>query len=156
MTIAMSLPIVTVSEANKRDHWSESRGRTKYQRRIAAFVLRKPIVDAGLLGTAARLSVTLTRLGPLTLDGDNLQRALKAVRDGIADALGTDDGDPRVSWWYAQEKGKPHQYAVRVEIREEGKLTESTASGEHARCDEGGIVVSMPHRVSAAKRAGGT
>lgn len=57
--------------------------------------------------------VTIVRVGPRALDDDNLAFAAKGLRDGIADALGVKDHDPRVSWKYAQEKGA---YAVRFEI----------------------------------------
>ena len=39
---------------------------------------------------------------------------LDAVRDGIADALGIDDRDKRITWRYGQQRGAPLQYAVRV------------------------------------------
>ena len=43
--------------------------------------------------------------------------SLKAVRDGVADALGlASDRDPRVAWVVDQERGEPRQYAVRVEV----------------------------------------
>ena len=35
---------------------------------------------------------------------------------GIADALGIDDRDPRVSWRYSQKRGKPKEYLVEVSI----------------------------------------
>jgi hypothetical protein len=44
---------------------------------------------------------------------------MKSIRDGITDALGlTNDRDSRLSWLYAQERGKG--YAVRIEIRRRG------------------------------------
>jgi len=43
-----------------------------------------------------------------------------AVRDGVADAIGIDDGSARIEWKYAQEKGKPKEYAVIVGIRAGG------------------------------------
>ena len=62
--------------------------------------------------------VRLTRVAPSNgLDDDNLRPALKSVRDGIADALGVDDRDPRVSWEYGQLRGRAREYAVEVEIR---------------------------------------
>ncbi len=64
--------------------------------------------------------VALTRIAPRDLDTDNLASGLKAVRDGVADALGVDDGSSRIEWRYAQERGRPGEYAVRVEIRELG------------------------------------
>jgi len=61
--------------------------------------------------------ITLTRIAPRRLDpGDNLNSSMKAVRDGIADALGIDDGDARLTWKYAQRKGNPKEYAVEVEV----------------------------------------
>ena len=74
----------------------------------------------GLLAVAANgpvpafpVVVTLVRVGSKALDDDNLAYAFKAIRDGVADALGVKDHDPRVSWAYAQEKGP---YAVRIEV----------------------------------------
>lgn len=99
------LPIATVSEANRRDHWQVKRKRAKAQRQMAAALVPRfglPCV------------VTLTRVSPRMLDDDNLQSALKAVRDGVADRLGVDDRDPRVEWRYAQRKGA--QKAVEVEL----------------------------------------
>ena len=61
--------------------------------------------------------VVLTRIAPRDLDTDNLASGLKAVRDGVADALGMDDGSSRIEWRYAQERRKPGEYAVRVGIR---------------------------------------
>lgn len=61
--------------------------------------------------------VELTRVAPLaggTLDGDNLQSAFKALRDGIAARLGIDDADSRVTWVYKQALGK--KYAAQVKI----------------------------------------
>lgn len=49
------------------------------------------------------LTVTLTRLGSKSLDGDNLQRAMKAVRDVVAEWLGVDDADKGIKWRYQQE-----------------------------------------------------
>jgi len=60
--------------------------------------------------------VHLTRIGAGTLDGDGLQASFKAVRDGVSDALGVDDGGPWVMWRYEQEKGPRGTYAVRVRI----------------------------------------
>lgn len=103
----MILPIKTVSEANRRDHWAARAKRAKAQRWAAfCYVPTHPLPCV----------VTLTRIGPRLLDDDNLRGALKAVRDGIADRLGVDDADPRVEWRYAQRRGEPRQYAVDVAI----------------------------------------
>jgi hypothetical protein len=47
------------------------------------------------------------------MDDDGAQASCKAIRDGIADKLGVNDGSDLVTWRYAQEKGP---YSVRVEI----------------------------------------
>lgn len=59
----------------------------------------------------------MTRVAPSKgLDFDNLVSSAKACRDGIADALGVDDADARVTWHYAQRRGKPREYAVEVRV----------------------------------------
>ena len=59
--------------------------------------------------------VTLTRYGVRYLDDDNLAAAFKRIRDGVADALGVDDGDRRrIRWEYVQRIGP---WSVSVEIR---------------------------------------
>jgi hypothetical protein len=63
------------------------------------------------------VSITLTRIAPRALDTDNLSSGLKAVRDGVADALNVDDGSSHIQWRYAQERSKPGEYAVRVAIQ---------------------------------------
>ena len=101
------LPIRTYSLTNIRVHWAAKAKRAKAQRKAAVLVSRHELP----------CTVTLTRIAPRTLDDDNLRGALKSCRDGIADRLGIDDRDPRVTWEYAQERGKPREYGVRVEIR---------------------------------------
>jgi hypothetical protein len=65
----------------------------------------------------------LVRVAPRSLDShDNLRSAMKGAVDGVADALGVDDRDPRVTWSYAQErppKGAPkaERYGLRIELR---------------------------------------
>lgn len=102
----IELPIATVSEANRRDHWTVKAKRVKAHRN-AAWALC-PVYPLPCI-------VTLTRIAPRALDDDNLRSATKAARDGIADRLGIDDRDPRVEWRYAQAKGKA---SVLVEFTE--------------------------------------
>lgn len=102
--ISITLPIRAVSTLNMREHWGAKARRAKAHRRATLAVPTMPVP----------CTVTLVRLGKRRLDGDNLQGALKAVRDGVADRLGVDDADPRVRWEYGQEIAKG--YAVRVEI----------------------------------------
>lgn len=108
LTVA-TVPLRTVSEANAREHWARKAKRVKAQRR-AAFALCPTYPLPAI--------VTLTRIAPRALDDDNLRGALKAVRDGVADRLGIDDRDPRVDWRYAQARGRPKEYAVRIALED--------------------------------------
>lgn len=107
---AVTLPAGTVSESNRRDHWRVRAKRAKRQRQLARTLC--PLVPLPA-------TVRLVRLSPSALDDDNLRGALKAVRDGVADRLGVDDRDPRVTWEYAQERGTPTG-AVRLELSPDG------------------------------------
>jgi hypothetical protein len=61
--------------------------------------------------------VLLTRVAPSAgLDDDNLSGSLKAIRDQVAHWLRVDDRDPRVSWTYAQRRGKRGEWAVEVSV----------------------------------------
>jgi hypothetical protein len=104
--ISFVIPIKAASTANLREHWSAKARRAKAHRNAAR--LKCPAWPGPAL-----VRVTLTRIGIRELDGDNLQGALKAVRDGVADRLRIDDGSPLIRFVYAQEKGEP---GVRVEI----------------------------------------
>lgn len=109
------LPVRTWSEANQRGHWGKRARRTKKQREAARLLVR---AARWVLPKSGTIAITLTRIGPRVLDSDNLASALKAVRDGVADALRVDDGSSRIEWRYAQERGKAGEHAVRVEIHE--------------------------------------
>ena len=101
------------SRANQRGHWRKWAGVWKAQR-TAAF---EHTVTALMTHEAHELPlvVTLTRVSARYLDDDNLATAFKSTRDGIADALGLDDRDPRIRWEYAQEKGKPPYMRIQIE-----------------------------------------
>lgn len=103
-------PCRTVSEANRREHWAPRAKRQKVHR-TAAFA----IVTSRLL-CPLPIVVTLTRIAPRALDDDNLRGALKATRDGVADAFGVDDRDPRVVWAYGQRRGGTGVYAVEIRV----------------------------------------
>ena len=107
-TRTMSYPVRLRSVANMREHWAAKAKRAKAHRVIGR--------NAGKGWKLLPCRVTLTRIAPRALDGDNLQSAFKAMRDGVADALGVDDAEPRVEWRYAQERGRVKEYAVTVKI----------------------------------------
>ena len=114
--MTLTLPLRLVSVLNSREHWGKRAARAKIQRNIVKISLRRKVGPLILPGFLDDAEVLFTRVAPRQLDGDNLQAAFKAVRDGVADALGVKDNDPRIAWRYAQERGKPREYAVRVEI----------------------------------------
>lgn len=111
MNIRFRMPLKVVSEANLREHWAAVSKRKNYQRGWAKNITASFIRDVVL---PERMTVTLTRYGKRRMDDDNLANGFKAVRDGIADALGIDDGSNRIAWRYRQEVAK--QYDVQVEI----------------------------------------
>jgi hypothetical protein len=104
----IELPLRIDSVANKREHWATKARRTKQHRLAALAVAPHPLPCV----------VTMIRVAPRKLDGDNLQSGFKALRDGIADRLGVDDADPRVTWKYDQVRGRAKEYAARVKIEE--------------------------------------
>ena len=105
----VTIPLRIQSVSNLREHWRARAKRTKSERDIVFWSL-------GISAVPMPCTVTLTRIAPRSLDGDNLQSGCKAARDAIAQWLCVDDGDPRVTWQYAQEKGAPKQYLLRVEV----------------------------------------
>lgn len=108
--MTVSIPLRLPSASNLREHWSVRHKRVKAQR--AAVTL--------FLGNRARpalpVIITLTRIAPRSLDGDNAQGAMKATRDAVAAWLGVDDADPRVRWDYAQRRGGAREYGVEVSV----------------------------------------
>ncbi len=113
--LTLTIPIRTISEANQREHWAKKAARVKDQRGTALLMARMPLRP---FRSTPHLLITLTRIAPRPLDTDNAVRSLKAIRDGIADALGIDDGNvARVTWAYRQRKAaEPKHYAVDVRV----------------------------------------
>lgn len=111
-----TIPLKTKSGnvGHGREHWGTRARRVRKEREATAWAW----IAAGLKLRRPKLPcvVTLTRIDPRALDGDNAEAALKAVRDQVAHELTVDDSDPRVSWRYAQERGNPKEYTVRVSI----------------------------------------
>jgi hypothetical protein len=100
------------SVANLREHHMARARRAKRHRTTAGVLTAIAVPAVKPLVQARGGTVTLTRYAPRRLDSDNLAGALKATRDGIAAALGVDDGDPRVVWNYAQERCKGSESRV--------------------------------------------
>ena len=114
--LVVTVPIRTVSEANAHEHWRHRQKRAKGQRATTARVILSAFGVGRLAGIASSV-VTLTRIAPRALDGDNCVGAMKHCRDGAADAMGIKDNDPRVSWQYDQRRGGPKEYAVEIAIQ---------------------------------------
>lgn len=114
MRLVCTIPVRTVSEANSHEHWRVRARRAKEQRGLALLVCRG-------LGAppAPPLTITLTRVGPRSLDSDNLAGSQKHVRDGIADWLGLakHDSDPRLTWLYEQRKGPAGATEITITTR---------------------------------------
>lgn len=115
----LELPFVTASRANdhRSNHWA-ARARTSAAHRMGTQLalaklrthLRRQLEPSGLV-------VRVVRIAPRRLDShDNVGMALKAVCDGVADALGVNDRDPRLVLQPDQEQGSPPR--VRVEFYE--------------------------------------
>jgi hypothetical protein len=108
------VPIRIVSALNLREHWRKRADRVAGERRAVAWGLKARGVPA------LPAVVTLTRIAPRRLDGDNLQGGCKAARDEVAAWLGVDDSDPRVEWRYEQSTeslARLPRYALRIDVR---------------------------------------
>lgn len=101
-------------------HRARKRARAmKAQRSWAEWHVRRALdAPSSVVPRTGGVVVLLSRISPRPLDDDdNLRGALKAVRDGVADALGIDDRDARVTWEHAQRRGAPKTHQVEIVIR---------------------------------------
>lgn len=64
--------------------------------------------------------VTLTREALRTMDDDGNAASFKGVRDQVAEWLGLDDADPRVTWEYRQAKAKGFNVLIEITGRDHG------------------------------------
>ena len=110
----LSIALRIHSEANQREHWATKAKRVKMKRGVVGhalwfreLILKRPRPELPV-------TVIFTRLAARRLDDDNLCGGFKACRDEVASWLGVNDNDPRVTWRYAQERGKG--FACRIEI----------------------------------------
>jgi crossover junction endodeoxyribonuclease RusA len=103
--IVVKLPLRLVNETNAREHWAARSSRAKAQRGITSLRLSAELRANPWRPPGDRWRISITRLGPRRLDDDNLAASAKHVRDGVADALGIDDGDERLAWEYHQRRG---------------------------------------------------
>jgi len=106
--ILVFVPVRTSTPGNAREHWRVAGKKAKMQRQAAKWTLQ------GRKLPPFPVRVKLIRCSSGKLDRHNLPGALKHVIDGVADAYGVDDGDPRWVFEFDQEKSK--LVGVRVEI----------------------------------------
>ena len=107
--IDVFVPLKVGAGLNDRLHWRARGAKVKRERTQAFAVLAR-------ITKPFPAVITLTRVSAGALDDDNLQGAMKAVRDGVADAFHLADNHPGLSWRYAQEKCKHGQFGVRIRI----------------------------------------
>ena len=118
------IEVETKSETNQRCHWAVKAKRAKEQRRIGRVWSEQWTGEcAGMNGTWGEClppkpwRITLTRIGRRRLDTGNVPAAMKAVQDGICDALQIDDGDEAHEWCYKQQTRKPSEGACGVGVK---------------------------------------
>jgi len=113
------LPLRLRNEKSSHAHWAKRRGRVQFERQYVYEHLTSLWEDGPLLGLP--LVVTITRIAPRALDGDNLQCACSATRDAISDWLAGqylkgNDRQDRLEWRYEQRYVCPQFYAVEIRV----------------------------------------
>jgi hypothetical protein len=115
--LLLDLPLKTVSEINRRDHWTARSKRRKAQQ-LEVHVEWKAKIGTRRIKLPCKVS--FKRIGPKMLDDDNLRSACKHVRDEVARLLGSHDGfGSPVTWHYDQEAIGKHEYRLRIEVESE-------------------------------------
>lgn len=110
--MTIEYPCRIESVANLRECWQKKARRAQGQKKVTSVYLMTNRKQCPPLPVV----VTLTRIAPRLLDDDNNISGFKNVRDAVASFLALDDRDPRITWRYAQERGKSKEYAVRIAI----------------------------------------
>lgn len=115
--VQVEIPLRLVSLANERVHWAVKSKRARIQRQAANLSVRHALI--GNFSLEPPMVICIERIGLRRLDSDNLAIAAKHVRDGIADALGIDDGNPCLDWKYSQSTGKEYSVKITIQGRDE-------------------------------------
>lgn len=105
-----------VPSVNARGGWQVGYARGKRQK-SGAYIAT--LAQVQRLRSWEKAKVTIVRVGPgrTPLDDDNLVGSAKHVRDGIALALGRDDGDTKAyKWIVKQEQGPAFGIRVTIEV----------------------------------------
>ena len=123
MSVVVIVPIKTITGLNVREHHYLRARRVAAERKATALALAASF-DAGAVADSSAC-ILLTRHAK-KCDDDNLQGALKGVRDEVAAWLGIDDGDARVQYCYAQttcKRGQEHVSITFGHVTEMAKAT---------------------------------
>lgn len=113
--LILELPIKTVSEINRHEHWRARHNRVKSQRREVSAEWKNAVKGRRV---ALPCKVFLTRIGAKELDSDNLTSALKAIRDEVASLLNVDDSPSSLAHFeYRQKAIGKREYKVQIEVQ---------------------------------------
>ena len=102
----VTFPMIVPSAANLREGKRAKAKRVQGQRdgARAQMIACQSWKAAAWVAAKSGVRILITRIAPRKLDDDNLAYACKAIRDGVALAIGIDDGDPRLEWEYDQSR----------------------------------------------------
>lgn len=113
--LKFTAPIRIISEANNCENWSKKHKRKISQQQEITVELHNVLNGRNI---QLPCQITFTRIGPKSLDADNLANSFKAVQDSVSRKLGFDDGDTsKVTWHYEQRAIGKRQYSLEVEIK---------------------------------------
>jgi hypothetical protein len=103
------------NDGQRGGHWRDRARLVKQQRQLVTLALaafRRRLREHGAW------TVRLTRVSPRKIDSDGASAAMKAPRDAVAEVLGVDDADERVTWLPVEQAkdGRPRYQAVRIEV----------------------------------------
>jgi hypothetical protein len=121
-SVFVSLPIRTTNPLNGGFGNTKVAGILKAKarashRNVTRLALLAELRRAGLApGDLVPAVVSLVRVSAGKMDDDGLAASCKGVRDGIADALGVDDGGRFIRFLYGQRKGPQKHFAIEVRI----------------------------------------
>ena len=105
VTIIFNLNIQGLNKSNRYSHWGKQAAAKKKQRALSCVKVANEMA-LGNLQKCSSYEVTFLRSGVRLLDDDNFIGGCKHIRDGIADALGIDDGSNKLRFIYLQTKGQ--------------------------------------------------
>jgi len=115
LSIAFTVPLKVVSEANQHEHWTKKHHRNQDQQ---STINNYWPLSVSAIPVALPCSIELTRIGIGRMDSDNLAGAFKHVRDAIARLIGVDDGSDLIEWRYAQRASDGYSIEIRISARE--------------------------------------